>query len=175
MRAAGLRPKETLEIPNRMWQPGSSSWEALSHAIEQSCLNKAAVVSQDEMESGLRAILNLGHTFGHAIETAQNYTEWLHGEAVAAGIAMAADLSRRSGFITEADSKRIIRLLERANLPLQRPDSLDPVQLRELMNLDKKVRDGKVKLVLLQEIGKAIVTTDYNEQDVLATLNGDTT
>lgn len=136
--------------------------EALAYAVKRSCQNKADVVAQDEREGGLRAILNLGHTFGHAIETAQGYGNWLHGEAVAAGMVMAADLSWRRGAISEQDLARIIQLLERANLPTKAPADMTPDQFKELMGVDKKVLDGRLRLVLLESMGKAIITSDID-------------
>ncbi len=136
--------------------------EALAYAVKRSCENKADVVAQDEREGGLRAILNLGHTFGHAIETAQGYGNWLHGEAVAAGMAMAADFSWRRGAISEQDLARIIQLLERANLPTKAPADMTPHQFKELMGVDKKVLDGRLRLVLLESMGKAIITSDID-------------
>lgn len=135
---------------------------ALSYAVMRSCANKADVVAQDEHEGGIRAILNFGHTFGHAIETAQGYGNWLHGEAVAAGMVMAADLSMRRGDISQADLNRIIGLLARAKLPIQAPENMAPEQFVELMGVDKKVLDGRLRLVLLESLGKAIVTSDIN-------------
>lgn len=140
--------------------------EALAYAVKRSCENKADVVSQDEREGGLRAILNLGHTFGHAIETAQGYGNWLHGEAVAAGMVMAADLSWRRGAISETDLHRIISLLERANLPVRAPADMSPDQFKSLMGVDKKVLDGRLRLVLLAAMGKAEITSDI-EHDLL--------
>lgn len=136
--------------------------EALAYAVKRSCENKADVVAQDEREGGLRAILNLGHTFGHAIETAQGYGIWLHGEAVAAGMVMAADFSWRRGAISEQDLARIIQLLERANLPTKAPADMTPDQFKELMGVDKKVLDGRLRLVLLESMGKAIITSDID-------------
>ncbi|RZA06959.1 MAG: 3-dehydroquinate synthase [Moraxellaceae bacterium] len=135
---------------------------ALSYAVLRSCQNKADVVAQDEHEGGIRAILNLGHTFGHAIETAQGYGNWLHGEAVAAGMVMAADLSMRRGDISSNDLQRIIALLERAQLPTKAPADMTPEQFVELMGVDKKVLDGRLRLVLLSALGQAIVTSDID-------------
>ena len=142
----------------------------LAHAIEVSCRNKAAIVTRDERESGLRAILNLGHTFGHAIETALNYETWLHGEAVAAGMSMAAHLSARSTGFPQSDVRRVNSLLEKAGLPVRLPDMLRSEQLRELMAVDKKSRHGRLHLVLLDEIGKAVVTSEFREADLEDTL-----
>lgn len=136
--------------------------DALTYAVKRSCENKASVVAQDEREGGLRAILNLGHTFGHAIETAQGYGNWLHGEAVAAGMVMAADLSYRRGAISSSELARIIELLTRANLPVKAPADMSPQQFTELMGVDKKVLDGRLRLVLLAAMGRAITTSDID-------------
>ena len=136
--------------------------EALTYAVKRSCENKAAVVAQDEREGGLRAILNFGHTFGHAIETAQGYGNWLHGEAVGAGMAMAADLSWRMGAISTEDLNRIFNLLARAKLPITAPADMTPETFVELMGVDKKVLDGRLRLVLLAAMGKAVVTSDID-------------
>ncbi len=135
---------------------------SLAFAVKRSCENKADVVAKDEREGGVRAILNLGHTFGHAIETAQGYGNWLHGEAVAAGMAMAADLSWRRGAISEEDLRRVLQLLRRANLPVKAPSDMTPKQFKELMGVDKKVLDGRLRLVLLESMGKAIITSDID-------------
>ena len=132
--------------------------DALAYAIERSCRNKAEVVAADETEGGLRAILNLGHTFGHAIETGVGYGEWLHGEAIAAGMIMAADLSQRLGYLSNSDVARIEALIKRAHLPVQAPASLKAARFRELMAIDKKVLDGKLRVVLLEAIGRAVIT-----------------
>ena len=142
----------------------------LAHAIEVSCRNKAGIVARDERESGLRAILNLGHTFGHAIETALNYETWLHGEAVAAGMSMAAHLSVKTTGFPESDARRVNSLLEKAGLPTTLPDTVGRGQLRELMAVDKKARHGRLHLVLLEEIGKAVVTPEFEEVDLEDTL-----
>lgn len=144
---------------------------ALSYAIRRSCENKAAVVAADEREqSGHRALLNLGHTFGHAIETGLGYGVWLHGEAVACGMVMAAELSRRMRWITASDVDRIRSLLERARLPVKPPENLDARRFVDLMALDKKVVDGRLRLVLLQGIGKGIVTAEFDPTALRATL-----
>lgn len=137
---------------------------ALAYAIERSCQNKASVVAADEREGGLRAILNLGHTFGHAIETAQGYGNWLHGEAVAAGMMMAADLSWRNGAISTEDLERIRQLLLRARLPVKAPADMTEEQFLALMGVDKKVLDGRLRLVLLEKMGKALVTSDIDPE-----------
>ena len=127
-------------------------------------------MARDERESGLRAILNLGHTFGHAIETALNYETWLHGEAVAAGMSMAAHLSVKTTGFPESDATRVNSLLEKAGLPTTLPDTVSRGQLRELMAVDKKARHGRLHLVLLEEIGKAVVTPEFEEADLEDTL-----
>ncbi len=132
-----------------------------SYAVYRSCKNKAEVVAADEHEAGERALLNLGHTFGHAIENAMGYGVWLHGEAVAAGTMMAADLSKRLGWITQADVDRTHALFVAANLPIKAP-SLGVERYLELMGLDKKVEDGKIRLILLKGIGKSVITSDYD-------------
>jgi 3-dehydroquinate synthase len=135
--------------------------EALAYAIERSCQNKTEVVAGDEWESGQRALLNLGHTFGHAIETGMGYGIWLHGEAVAAGMVMAADLSTRLGWLNARDRDRIEVLLQRAGLPTRGPDALESERLLELMAVDKKAMEGRLRLVLLKGIGEAMVTTAF--------------
>jgi len=144
---------------------------ALAYAIEQSCLNKAAIVAEDETETGVRATLNLGHTFGHAIETGMGYGTYLHGEAVAIGTCQAADLSRRKGWLSEADVARIIALFTAANLPVTPPAQLASERFVELMTVDKKNVDGKIRLILLKRIGAATLP-DYVDQALLEeTLN----
>ncbi len=135
---------------------------ALSYAIQRSCEVKAQIVGRDEREQGERALLNLGHTFGHAIESATGYTQWLHGEAVGAGMLMAASLSRESGLMQGADEQRLKRLLERAGLPT-RVRNVTQRQLIENMRIDKKVKGGRVHFVLLRSIGDSLVTADYTE------------
>lgn len=137
---------------------------ALAYAVERSCQIKADVVAQDEREGGIRAILNLGHTFGHAIETAQGYGNWLHGEAVAAGMVMAADLSWRRRAISQADLERTIALLKQAKLPVKAPADMTNETFLTLMGVDKKVLDGRLRLVLLESMGKAIITSDINAE-----------
>ena len=141
----------------------------LSYAVYRSCQNKADVVAIDEHENGERALLNLGHTFGHAIENAMGYGVWLHGEAVAAGTIMAANLSQSMGWLTNQDFQRIHALLSAANLPLEAP-KLGVEKYLDLMQLDKKVADGKIRLVLQQGIGKAVITSDYDVEKLKETL-----
>jgi 3-dehydroquinate synthase len=144
--------------------------ELMAYAIKRSCEIKAEVVAQDEREGGIRAILNLGHTFGHAIETDQGYGNWLHGEAVGAGMWMAADLSMRLGWLEPADLARVETLLRRAKLPIAPPADMTPDRFIELMSVDKKVLDGQIRLVLLQKLGEAVVTSDVDPQALIATL-----
>ncbi|MBM3391380.1 MAG: 3-dehydroquinate synthase [Betaproteobacteria bacterium] len=143
--------------------------EALTHAIARSCIDKAEIVAEDETESGVRALLNLGHTFGHAIEAGLGYGEWLHGEAVAAGMVMAAELSRRLGWLSEPDCKRIAALLKEAGLPVAGP-ALGAGRYLELMSLDKKVAAGKLRLVLLKRIGEGVVSAEAGEADIRAAI-----
>jgi 3-dehydroquinate synthase len=133
----------------------------LDEAIYRSCANKATIVAADEHEGGVRATLNLGHTFGHAIETAQGYGMWLHGEAVAVGMVMAADLSARLGWLTTSEVDDLRALLTRAGLPITPPRNMDAEQFLALMAVDKKVLDGQLRLVLLRAIGAAVVTTEF--------------
>ena len=140
--------------------------EALAHAIRRCCEIKAEVVAEDERESGRRAILNFGHTFGHAIENSLGYGEWLHGEAVAAGMVMAARLSD----LDAAELKRLTRLIAAAGLPTE-PPAISREQWLETMGLDKKVKNKQLRFVLLESFGKTRVTSDYN-QDTLQSLLG---
>lgn len=137
--------------------------EALAYAIERSCEIKAQVVAQDEREGGIRAILNLGHTFGHAIESGCGYGEYLHGEAVAIGMVMAIDLSVRLGQIDSSVLTRTKQLLVDAKLPITAPKSLSVEQFLEIMAVDKKNIQGSIRLVLLKALGEAYVTDDYDQ------------
>ena len=130
---------------------------ALLHAVRRSCEIKAWVVGQDERESGLRAILNFGHTFGHAIEAGLGYGQWLHGEAVACGMVMAADLSRRLGLMPEAFVERLRHLLQRAGLPVQAPAAIGVDRFIELMRVDKKAEGGEIRFVVIEALGRAAV------------------
>lgn len=143
---------------------------ALAYAIERSCLNKAHIVSMDEKESGLRSILNLGHTFGHAIETGMGYGECLHGEAVAIGICQAADLSRRIGWLTDADVDRIVATVALARLPVKPPATLNAERFLELMSVDKKNVDGGIRVILLEKIGQASLPVCVGPDALTATL-----
>jgi 3-dehydroquinate synthase len=147
-------------LEQNMSQMLSRDTEALAQAIARSCRNKAEVVARDERESGPRAVLNFGHTFGHAIETGIGYGKWLHGEAVAAGMVIAADVSRRLGWLSRADCDRIEAIIAAAGLPVRIPAALDETRLRELMSVDKKVDAGRLHFVLLEGIGRATVTAD---------------
>lgn len=144
--------------------------ELLAEAIEQSCRHKAEVVATDERETGARALLNLGHTFGHAIETGAGYGAWLHGEAVAVGTMMAADLSRRLGWISDADVARIGAVTRAARLPLK-PPPMPRQRFLDLMAVDKKARAGRLRLVLLKAIGEAVVTDEVPPQALHDTLD----
>jgi len=134
--------------------------DSLAEAIYRSCENKASVVAQDEREGGIRATLNLGHTFGHAIEAHQGYGKWLHGEAVGAGMMMAADLSRRLGYLSEKDEHDLLRLLQAAHLPVKGPRDMSCDDYISRMAVDKKVLDGALRLVLLKGIGEAYITSE---------------
>ena len=148
--------------------------DALEFIIERSCVNKAAIVEQDERESaagtGGRALLNLGHTFAHAIEAGTGYNQWLHGEAVATGIAMAAHLSMAMGRMSADEGERISRLLVAAGLPVEPFAGVSSPDMLRLMKVDKKVRDGKLRLVLPEGIGKARVVADYPPQALMQTV-----
>ncbi|XP_057965312.1 3-dehydroquinate synthase, chloroplastic [Malania oleifera] len=144
---------------------------ALAYAIKRSCENKAEVVSLDEKESGLRATLNLGHTFGHAIETGFGYGQWLHGEAVAAGMVMAVDMSYRLGWIDDSIVKRVDNILQRAKLPTAPPGTMTVDMFKSVMAVDKKVADGLLRLILLKgPLGNCVFTGDYDRKAVDETL-----
>lgn len=135
--------------------------EALAYAVERSCQNKADVVANDERETGERVLLNFGHTFGHAIEAGMGYGAWLHGEAVAAGMVMAARFSEKLGLIGKADVKRVVDILARAKLPVAAPD-LGADRYLDLMGHDKKVEGGKIKFILLKKPGEAFICSRYD-------------
>jgi len=149
----------------------SKKSEQLMYAISVSCENKASVVSEDEFEStkGIRATLNLGHTFGHAIENAMGYGNWLHGEAVACGMVMASYMSMQLGCLTSQDFDRIKALIKTAKLPIDPPD-INQVQFMELMRSDKKAVQGKINLILQKGIGHAFLTNDYPHETLLDTV-----
>jgi 3-dehydroquinate synthase len=143
--------------------------DTLAVAVRRSCEIKARIVASDEREQGARALLNLGHTFGHAIENASGYGEWLHGEAVAMGMLLAADMSQRLGYLVQADVDRVRDVLRRAGLPLAAPP-IGAAKALELMGMDKKVLAGRIRLVLLRQLGQGIVTGDYPAAALTATL-----
>ena len=144
---------------------------AMSYAIYRSCQNKADVVAADEHETGVRALLNLGHTFGHAIENAMGYGVWLHGEAVAAGTVLAAKFSQRLGWLQQEDLERTINILEAAGLPVN-PPNLGVEKYLNLMSMDKKVIDGRIRLVMLKDkIGNSVVTSEYHPAMLRETLS----
>jgi len=140
--------------------------QALTYAIEISCQTKADVVAADERESGKRALLNLGHTFGHAIENAMGYGEWLHGEAVGAGMCMAATMSNQLGWMSDEETQKTFNLIEQAKLPSKAPQSMTAEKFLELMSVDKKVLDGVLRLVLMKGIGKSLVSDDFKSEDL---------
>ncbi|HSH07240.1 MAG TPA: 3-dehydroquinate synthase [Burkholderiales bacterium] len=143
--------------------------QALTHAVRRSCELKAQVVAADEREAGLRAVLNLGHTFGHAIEAGVGYGSWLHGEAVAAGTVMAAELSARVGVLDAAAVARVRALLARAGLPVEGP-ALSPARYLELMAVDKKASAGRIRFVMLEAIGRAVLRDDLDPAAVRAAI-----
>jgi len=145
--------------------------EKLAWAIERSCRNKAEVVAADERESGNRALLNLGHTFGHAIEAAMGYGAWLHGEAVGTGMLMAADLSRRMDWIDDDELARIRTITALAHLPVHTPPEMDADEFLKWMAVDKKVQAGHLRLVLLTGIGSSVVSGDYDPERLRETLD----
>lgn len=145
---------------------------ALTHAIRVSCQNKATVVAADEREEGVRALLNFGHTFGHAIESGLGYGKWLHGEAVAAGMVIAAKVSHRMGLVDETGVTRTVKLLQRAGLPVLGP-RLGVERYLELMGHDKKVEGGKIRFVLLKTIGEAFVSAAVPGEVLAAVLGGE--
>ena len=146
--------------------------ESLMHLISVSCENKAQVVSEDEFESqkGIRATLNFGHTFGHAIENVMGYGNWLHGEAVACGMVMAAYMSMELGLLTPVDFDRIKSLIGSAELPSNPPD-IKPTQFLDLMQSDKKTLNGQINLILLKGIGHAFITNEYSQSVLLKTIS----
>jgi len=144
--------------------------EALAHAVRRSVEIKAEIVALDERETGLRALLNFGHTFGHAVETGLGYGEWLHGEAVAAGMVMAAELSHRLGGIDASAVERLRSLVARAGLPVAAPAGIDAGRFLDLMSVDKKARAGRLRLILLERLGAAYIADDVPPAALRATL-----
>ncbi|WGZ93576.1 MAG: 3-dehydroquinate synthase [Candidatus Thiothrix putei] len=145
--------------------------DALTYAIFRSCEHKAEVVAADERESGQRALLNLGHTFGHAIEAAMGYGNWLHGEAVATGMVMAAELSQQMGWLTADDVAYTRHILQRANLPVDPPAQMTGEDFTRYMSVDKKVLDGTLRLILMKSLGESIVTADFDPAALKRVLN----
>jgi 3-dehydroquinate synthase len=143
----------------------------LIYAIEKSCADKARIVAMDEKESGVRALLNLGHTFGHAIETASGYGNCLHGEAISIGMVMAADLSRRHGWIDQQSVSRISELLKKANLPVSLPAAINAKQMLDYMAGDKKVLDGQLHLILFKQQAHSFVSADYDKTKLQQTID----
>ena len=136
--------------------------EALSYAIERSCHDKAEIVAADEKESGVRALLNLGHTFGHAIETGTGYGTWLHGEAISCGMLMAAELSHKQGWFTKEELERTHAILSSAKLPVLPPASMSSEQFIDIMSVDKKNLEKKIRLILMKGIGKSFISDDFD-------------
>jgi len=144
--------------------------DCLTYVIERSCQIKADIVAADELEAGERALLNFGHTFGHAIETIMGYGKWLHGEAVAAGMVIASQFSQSMGWLDNAAVNRITTLISRAKLPVTGPANLSVQQYLDLMSVDKKVKDGKINLILLKKLGNAAVINEYDQASLNDTL-----
>ncbi len=158
-----IRDPEFLQwLDTNMGRLLSRDPEALTYAIHRSCEHKAEVVAADERESGQRALLNLGHTFGHAIEAAMGYGKWLHGEAVATGMVMAAELSQQMGWVSSEDVAYVRHILQRANLPVDPPAEMSGDDFMRYMSVDKKVLDGTLRLVLMKSLGESIVTADFD-------------
>ena len=146
--------------------------DVVVRAIERSCVNKAEVVALDEKEGGVRATLNLGHTFGHAIETGIGYGEWLHGEAVSVGMVMAADMSERLGWTDESIARRTLDLLKKFNLPVDVPECMTVETFEKLMAVDKKAANGKLRLILLKgDLGGCVFTADFDARVLAETLD----
>jgi 3-dehydroquinate synthase len=143
---------------------------AMIEAVEKCCAMKGRIVAADEKEADVRALLNLGHTFAHAIETHTGYDAWLHGEAVAAGLCMAADLSARLHWLKADEAARCEALVQRAGLPIRPPKGLEPETFLKLMSQDKKVQGGKLRLVLMKSLGQAVVTAGFDQACLQQTL-----
>ena len=139
------------------------------YAIQRSCAIKAEIVAQDEKEQSVRALLNFGHTFGHAIEKLTGYDNWTHGEAVAVGMVLASRLSEKMSLITPEDVQDIEKILKASHLPISLPN-MDPDELLAAMKSDKKVKDRNIQLVLLKNIGEAFLTADYSQEELLSIL-----
>jgi 3-dehydroquinate synthase len=157
-------------LENNLDQIMQMQEQALAMAIYRACAIKADIVAADEREAGIRAYLNFGHTFGHAIESSLGYSKWLHGEAVAAGMVAAAQLSVHLNFIAKSDYDRLVALIKRANLPERAPKELSTEQLLSAMKVDKKVVDKKIRLVLLKNIGTASLCSEYGEEQLVTVI-----
>ena len=144
--------------------------EVMAHLIERCCQIKAEIVSEDEREGSIRAILNYGHTFGHAIESLTDYSVYTHGEAVSIGMVMAASMAERMGMLSKDDKKDIINILESVNLPTEKP-SLNSNDFLKSMKRDKKAQDGEIRLILLEGIGRAIISNDYPNEILMKTIS----
>ena len=144
--------------------------ECITYAIKRSCQNKADIVAEDEKEKGVRALLNLGHTFGHAIETSLGYGKVLHGEAVSIGMNMAADLSMKMQWITQEEALRVGNLLQKADLPIVPPVEMTPEKFLAAMAVDKKTLNKQIRLVLLKQLGTSVISTDFSEDLLERTL-----
>ena len=167
-----LRDRDFLDwLHNNMSDLMQRDKSLLMKAIHHSCEIKAEVVAEDEHESGVRALLNLGHTFGHAIETAMGYGNWLHGEAIAAGMVMAAELSQHMGWLSAKDVAYTRSIFKQANLPTKPPTEITQRQFNDIMAVDKKVLDGVMRLVLMKQLGKAVVTSKFDYQALQALLS----
>lgn len=164
------------DLPFFEWQEQNMSQlldrdsKALAYAIDRSCQIKAEVVAADEREGGIRATLNFGHTFGHAIEAATGYGKWLHGEAVGTGMLLAADLSQRMGMLSEQDVQRIDNIVDRAQLPTRVPANMDYASFMQYMSVDKKVEAGNIRFILLEAMGKALITANYDSELLMKTI-----
>lgn len=159
-------------LDSNMQELSSRSSGALVYAIESSCLNKAGIVVEDETETGIRALLNFGHTFGHAIESWQEYKGFLHGEAVAIGSVIASELSCRLGLLSRAENEKIRDIFIRAGLPVVTPADMASSTFVDFMQRDKKVIDGRLRLILLQSIGNAVISEDASLDQIVAAIDG---
>ena len=155
-----------LWLQKNMQQIVSNDPAAVAHVIQRSCAIKAEIVAQDEKEQSVRALLNFGHTFGHAIEKLTGYGNWTHGDAVAVGMVLAARLSEKMSLITPEDVQNIEKTLIAASLPISLPN-IEPAELLAAMQSDKKVKDRNIQLVLLKNIGEAFLTADYSQEDLV--------
>ena len=154
-----------LWLQKNIQQIVSNDPAAVAHVVQRSCAIKAEIVAQDEKEQSVRALLNFGHTFGHAIEKLTGYGNWTHGDAVAVGMVLAARLSEKMSLITPEDVQNIEEILTAANLPISLPN-VEPAELLAAMQSDKKVKDRNIQLVLLKNIGEAFLTADYSQEDL---------